>query len=168
MLVVAPGCALLVSPGAPEEVDLPALGPDGDEVDDPERLGAALALAEEGAAEGPPRIGEVAASATMGAAGYITVEVEPWASKRPIGRLTVWPADKPPERQSAACRCYMHPNCSFSRKRLQVDDSRFLHWLFSMQPLPIGASVAEKAAAKAEHAALARTMLAAAPRPAEP
>lgn len=118
--------------------------------------------------KGPPRIGEVAASATMGAAGYITVEVEPWASKRPIGRLTVWPADKPPERQSAACRCYMHPNCSFSRKRLQVDDSRFLHWLFSMQPLPIGASVAEKAAAKAEHAALARTMLAAAPRPAEP
>lgn len=46
--------------------------------------------------KGPPRIGEVAASATMGAAGYITVEVEPWASKRPIGRLTVWPADNPP------------------------------------------------------------------------
>jgi len=103
--------------------------------------------------------------AEMTPMGYLNSEFHPWSAKRPIGRITVWPLKSPegvevhPSRQSMAVRCYMHPNCSFSRKRDRFTDRQLAEWLFSMPSLPDPSTPEMKQAAKAEHARLAGIML---------
>ena len=83
--------------------------------------------------------------------GYVRCPVDPWAAKDPVGRITFWPDGKPAHSQNIGVRCYMHPNCSVSRKRLAFTTEQVLRWVFSMEPLPADATAEQKVAARQLH-----------------
>ena len=104
-------------------------------------------------------IDEVVASIEKSGLGYLSTPLAPWSSKTNIGRLTVWPKDKPPSRQSCAVRCYMHAGCSVTRSRQYFTDAQFFAWLVSFKPPAEDISKLEKHKLTTEHMKLAQTML---------
>jgi hypothetical protein len=93
----------------------------------------------------------IAASDDSSDLGYIACPIFPWNFKQCIARITCWPMHLPEAQQSLACRCYMHPACSITRKRLAFPKEQYMKWIFSMKPLPHDATPAQKEAAKHEH-----------------
>ena len=83
--------------------------------------------------------------------GYIQCPIAPWSDLAHIARITYWPNAVPMDKQSMACRCFMHPGCSISRKRGVHSQEQILRWVFSMQPLPPGATSDQKKAAARQH-----------------
>ena len=100
-----------------------------------------------------------AASAVMDAAGYIRLACPPWNAFPVIGRITEWPADKPPISRSVSMRCYVHAGCKAAKLRRKVDDVQLMQWLFSgVIPEP-GSTDARKKELRTAHMALFKEMV---------
>lgn len=104
-------------------------------------------------------IDEAVAAARISDSGYVTVEIGVWNTGRVLGRITTFPASVEMARRSAACRCYMHSQCSVTKARSRVSDEMLLRWLLSEKPLPHDASSAERKRAGALHKAAFATMI---------
>jgi hypothetical protein len=103
---------------------------------------------------------EAAAAARIGVAGYISCHIPPWDTVPNPGRLTTWPESKPMAQRSVALRCYLHPGCTVTKGRSRVTDDLLLKWLFSGEVVPKTATAAFRAAKKAAHLSLFKTMVA--------
>ena len=116
---------------------------------------------EEEAAE--PTLHDGVASAEISGFGYIKTALLPWAAKTLLGRITSWGPKGDhvhPSRISVSIKCYMHPRCSYARKRGRCTDDMMLRWLFSAWLLAYHATAAEIAEARAAHLRAATAMLA--------
>lgn len=68
-----------------------------------------------------------------------------------IGRITWWPANVDPAKQSIAMVCYLHGNCrSPARKSDKITSRQLLRWLFSAR-LESGCSMARLKELRLEH-----------------
>ena len=103
---------------------------------------------------------EAAAAARIGVAGYISCPIPPWDTVPNPGRLTTWPDHKPLAQRSVAVRCYLHSGCTVTKGRSRVTDDLLLKWLFSGEVVPKTATAAYRAAKKAAHLSLFKTMMA--------
>ena len=124
-------------------------------------LVAELPADEEEAAE--PSLDDGVASAEISGFGYIKTALLPWAAKTLLGRITSWGPKGDhvhPSRISVSIKCYMHPRCSYARKRDRCTGGMMLRWLFSARPLAYHATAAEIAEARAAHLRAATAMLA--------
>jgi hypothetical protein len=99
---------------------------------------------------------ECALVAEVDADGYIFCPLEAVCQYKPCGRITFFPAELPPERQSVSIRCRIHAQCSFTRTRRNVSNARLLRWLFTAKPWEPGEAGALH---RHEHAIAAATML---------
>lgn len=111
-------------------------------------------LAEAGVAEASVATAspaEAAAAARVGAMGYVSCPLAPWAEIPQPGRITTWPASRPEHQRSVACRCYQHPRCSVTKSRRAVGDDVLLQWLFSGELPPEGATAAQRAELRDAH-----------------
>ena len=100
-----------------------------------------------------------AARAVIDAAGYVRLECPPWNSFAVIGRITEWPADKPPILRSVSMRCYVHAGCKAAKLRRKVDNAQLMRWLFSgVIPEP-GSTDARKKELRTAHMTLFKEMV---------
>ena len=79
----------------------------------------------------PERYADIA---TIDDDGYVLCPAPPFheMTKRQIGRITDWPAHKPPENRSVSCSCFLHGACkSPARLRRYVTNRQLLVWLFT-------------------------------------
>lgn len=92
-----------------------------------------LAALEGGLAQAtsPPSIDVVIREAAIDSNGYVRTEYLPWNAKRPTGRLTSWPKDRPLAKRSFSMRCYLRKNCSFAKSGSVLSEENFIRWLFS-------------------------------------
>ena len=135
------------------------VGPEEEETCAPsmEAALAAIAVAEgdrpEQSDDGGGQCSEAFPSFQMDDHGYIKTAVEPWSAYAHVGRISVWPAAAPREKQNVAIKCWLHPGCSLSRKRAKVTDQQLIAWIFAAQPCPASATRAEQAIAAILHKA---------------
>jgi hypothetical protein len=109
-------------------------------------IGVAAAF-DEAADDAPDAVADVAAAvaaSNISGLGYVQCELAPWSTVVNVGRITAWPNDMPANCQSVACRCYMHPGCSITRRRTAFENDQLLAWLYSTKPLQPGVSSADK------------------------
>ena len=102
----------------------------------------------------------IAASMIGELMGYVTCPKLPWSTKEPLGRVTYFPRGVAPERQSMAIKCYMHSNCSVTRKRTRFTLQQIVRWLLDSHPLPaVEDTPAAKRAGGVAHMARAVVLL---------
>ena len=109
------------------------------EVEDAEQLeaGAGDHVGPDADGEAKPAVlspEELADLSHVGDGGYISCDAEPFASMgfRSIGRITSWPENKPYEKRSHSCSCFLHGSCkSPARLTRKVDNKFLLVWLYS-------------------------------------
>jgi hypothetical protein len=144
--------AEVIAEGLEEEHLLPDFGHDEADHGESEPEEAEEEEEHDEATEAAERIERAIAESEITERGYINCPVDPWSSKQPdIARITHWPDGVPEWQQSMACRCYMHPGCSLSRKRGAYTTQQILRWVYSMQPLPADATGEQRRAARDQH-----------------
>ena len=64
-----------------------------------------------------------AASHVEASTGYVRCDYGDFATLLRIGRITTYPWHQPLEKRSVGCKCYMHKDCSITRRRAKVSDA---------------------------------------------
>ena len=101
-----------------------------------------------------------AAACQTSKVGDVSCDIQPWADMPRFGRLSAWPKENPPERQSLACKCYQHSNCSVTKSQRLVSRAMMLEWLCMGRPVPMAAGSDTRKAAGQAHMAMLPAVLA--------
>ena len=112
--------------------------------------------------EHPPAVAytvdDFISASLQAASGDVTCSLEPYCSLPRVGRWSDWPKSSPPEGRSVGMKCFIHPNCSATKRRNRITDLQLTTWLFSASPVPAAATADERKALAAEHKAMFKEM----------
>ena len=86
--------------------------------------------------------------------GEVTCTIAPFSELPRFGRWSDWPKTTEPSKRSVGMRCYMHPNCSITKRRQQVTDHQLLMWLCAGKVAPPGSSSLAREGLRDEHKGL--------------